>query len=31
MPEALMDEIPQQLVRQSSAIAQKLMKELILN
>ena len=31
MPEALMDEIPAQLVRQSSAIAQKLMKELILN
>jgi len=26
-----MDEIPAQLVRQSSAIAQKLMKELILN
>ena len=31
MPEVLLNEVPQQLVRQASAIAQKLMKELILN
>ena len=29
MPEALMDEVPQQLVRQASAIAQKVLRELI--
>lgn len=30
MPEALMAEVPQQLVRQASAIAQKILRELIL-
>ena len=29
MPEALMDEVPQQLVRQASAIAQKILKEIL--
>ena len=29
MPEALMEEVPEQLVRQASAIAQKIVKELI--
>ncbi len=31
MPEALIDEVPQQLVRQASAIAQKVLRELICN
>ena len=29
MPEALMDEVPQQLVRQAGAIAQKIIKEML--
>ena len=31
LPEQLIDELPHQLVRQASAIAQKVLKELILN
>ena len=31
LPEQLVDELPHQLVRQASAIAQKVLKELILN
>ena len=31
MPEALINEVPQQLVRQASAIAQKVLRELICN